>query len=205
VTIDEGYTKFVCDWQRCKPPQLEDLSQLCVWRRPLFEAGLIGIYGEHGIGFGNISARIGSGSEFLISGTQTGHIADAGAEHFSLVTHVDAQRNSVRCRGPVQASSESMTHAALYGIAEGINAVVHIHSDALWNIHIGVLPTTSQDIAYGTPDMAAEFERIYRETSFSKVGIAVMGGHESGLISIGRNLEEAAMRILTLQDSLQAN
>jgi hypothetical protein len=53
--------------------------------------------------------------------------------------------------------------------------------------------------------MAAEFERIYRETSFSKVGIAVMGGHESGLISIGRNLEEAAMRILTLQDSLQAN
>jgi ribulose-5-phosphate 4-epimerase/fuculose-1-phosphate aldolase len=205
VTIDEGYTKFVCDWHYCNLPPFDELAELRRWRRPLFEAGLIGIYEEHGIGFGNISARIGSGSEFLISGTQTGHIADVGAEHFALVTDVDTKRNSVRCRGRVQASSESMTHAILYGTSAGINAVVHVHSDTLWNIHLGVLPTTSQGIAYGTPEMAAEFERLYSETSFNMVGIAVMGGHESGLISIGRNLEEAAMRILTLQDSLQAN
>ena len=204
MTIDEGYTKFVCDWHRCTLPPLDELAEICRWRKPLFDAGLIGIYEEHGIGFGNISVRIGSGSEFLISGTQTGHIADVGAGHFSLVTEVDTERNSVRCRGPVQASSESLTHAALYGTAADINAVVHVHSEILWNIHKGVLPTTSQDIAYGTPEMAAEFERLYRDTVFRTDGIAVMGGHESGLISIGRNPGEAAMRILALQDSLQA-
>jgi ribulose-5-phosphate 4-epimerase/fuculose-1-phosphate aldolase len=204
VTIDEGYTKFTCDWHRCELPACNELDVLRHWRRPLFDAGLIGFYEEHEVGFGNISVRIGTGNEFLISGTQTGHIANAGADHFALVTDVDVNRNSVRCRGPVQASSESMTHAALYGITASINAVVHVHSEVLWNTYIGTLPTTSQDIAYGTPEMAAEFERIYRETVFGTAGIAVMSGHESGLISIGKSLEEAAMRVLTLQDGLQA-
>lgn len=204
MTIDEGYTKFYCDWTRCELPAYDTIAELCRWRRTLYDAGLIGFYEEHGIGFGNISVRAGVGSEFLISGTQTGHIAEVGAEHFSLVTSADPTRNSVRCRGPVQASSESMTHAALYRIDPRINAVVHVHSDTLWHCHLHVLPTTSQDIAYGTPEMAAEFNRIYRETVFKTAGIAVMGGHDSGLISIGEDLANAAMRILTLQDGLQA-
>lgn len=203
MTIDEGYTKFSCDWTRGDLPAYAEIVELCHWRRILFDAGLIGFYEEHGVGFGNISVRVGTGSEFLISGTQTGHIADAGAEHFALVTGDDPTQNSVSCRGPIQASSESMTHAALYRIDPRINAVVHVHSDALWTCHLNVLPTTSKDIAYGTPEMAIEFGRIYRETVFKTAGVAVMGGHDSGLVSIGGNLAEAAKRILTLQDGLQ--
>ena len=203
MTIDEGYTKFTCDWTRAELPPYKETAELCRWRKLLFDAGLIGHYKEHDIGFGNISVRVGDGQTFLISGTQTGHVADVNEKHFALVTETNPARNRVTCLGPVQASSESMTHAALYQIDPLINAVVHVHSDVLWNCHLGVLPTTSADIAYGTPEMAAEFGRLYNETVFRTGGIAVMGGHDAGLVSIGRNLAEAAMRILDLQARFQ--
>ena len=204
MTIDEGYTKFACDWTRGKLPAFDGMAELRRWRRVLVDAGLIGYYEEHQVGFGNISVRVDAGPSFLISGTQTGHLADVDERHFALVTEVDTARNRVHCRGPVQASSESMTHAALYQIDAHINAVVHVHSDVLWNCHLGLLPTTSQDIAYGTPDMADEFARLYNETAFRSGGVAVMGGHEAGLVSIGRNLPEATLRILDLQQGLRA-
>jgi ribulose-5-phosphate 4-epimerase/fuculose-1-phosphate aldolase len=92
-----------------------------------------------------------------------------------------------------------MTHAELYRIDPRINAVVHVHSERLWNALLDVLPTTSRDTAYGTPAMAAEFSRIHRYPAFKSSGVAVMGGHEAGLIGVGRSLEEAANRILGLQ------
>ncbi len=46
--------------------------------------------------------------------------------------------------------------------------------------------------------MAAEFARLYRDTGFAVDGVAVMAGHEEGLISIGTTIEEAASRILAL-------
>jgi hypothetical protein len=46
--------------------------------------------------------------------------------------------------------------------------------------------------------MAREFSRLYSDTAFSAEGIAVMAGHEEGLVSIGRTLEEASNRILAL-------
>lgn len=205
MTIDEGYTKFVCEWSRSELPAFDELTELCRWRNALFDAGLIGHYKEHDIGFGNISVRLDGGCTFLISGTQTGHIANVDERHFALVTQVDVARNRVRCEGPVQASSESMTHAALYEIDSRIHAVVHVHSDVLWNCHLDVLPTTSSDIAYGTPGMADEFASLYRETCFSTGGIAVMGGHDAGLVSIGQTLAEAALRILDLQQNMRAD
>jgi len=203
VTIDEGYTKFACEWHRCVLPAYDELNELRRWRKPLFEAGLIGIYEELGIGFGNISMRIGSSSDFLISGTQTGHLEEVDARHFAVVTDVDPGRNRVCCRGEVQASSESMTHDALYRMDPGVIAVVHVHSDALWRKLRGVIPTTDADIAYGTAAMAAEFARIHGDPEFRRSGVAVMGGHDAGLISIGRTMEEAASRILTLQKAQQ--
>jgi len=201
VTIDEGYTKFVCDWTECALPDLAEIAELCRWRKPLFDAGLIGVYEDIGIGFGNISVRIGRSPDFLISGTQTGHLHELAAEHFALVTQADFDRNRVSCSGPIQASSESMTHAALYRIDESIGAVVHVHSEQLWRRLKGSIPTTSEDVAYGTPEMAREFARIYRVSDFSSSGIAVMGGHAEGIVSIGSSLAVAATRILELQNS----
>lgn len=193
--IDEGYIKFRMDWTACGQLEIPEVSVLNRWRRPLVEAGLIGHYAELDVGYGNLSCRIDA-SSFLISGTQTGHLLDLDARHFALVSGVDIDSNRVVCRGPLAASSESMTHATIYDLDEAIGAVVHVHSDELWAQLKNDRPTTNGNIAYGTPDMAREFIRLYQDTDFHSAGIAVMGGHQSGLVSIGGTLEEAANRIL---------
>jgi ribulose-5-phosphate 4-epimerase/fuculose-1-phosphate aldolase len=199
--IDEGYTKFVVDWTRTPPLEQDAVAELIRWRKPLYEAELIGQYEGIGIGFGNISVRTSADGQFIISGTQTGHLADLGSEHFAQVTKFDLGANSVTCSGPVQASSESMTHATIYSLDPSINAVVHIHSAYLWVRLSDSLPATDAEVAYGTPEMAEEFERLYRNTEFPTTGVAVMAGHEEGLISIGQSLQEAANRVLALVSS----
>lgn len=199
--IDEGYTKFVVDWTRAPPLALAAVADLIHWRRPLYAAGLIGLYEDIGIGFGNISVRTSANGQFIISGTQTGHLADLSNEHFALVTNFDLTANSVTCSGPIQASSESMTHATIYSLNASINAVVHIHSSEIWVRLSDSLPATDAEVAYGTPEMAEEFERLYCNTKFPTTGVAVMAGHEDGLISIGQSLQEAATRALALVSS----
>jgi L-ribulose-5-phosphate 4-epimerase len=202
VTIDEGYTKFICDWTECDLPEFKETAELCRWRRSLHDAGLIGIYANVAIGFGNISMRVGSGPEFLVSGTQTGHLREVGPQHFALVTNADPKRNQVSCSGAVQASSESMTHAALYQTDSTIAAVVHVHSKRMWQLLRDRIPTTDNAVAYGTPEMAKEFARLWHESDLPTTGIAVMGGHEEGLVSIGETMATAATRILDLQHRL---
>ena len=199
--IDEGYTKFVVDWTRTSPLEHVAVADLIHWRRPLYAAGLIGQYEDVGIGFGNISVRTSADGQFIISGTQTGHLADLGSEHFAQVTEFNLGANSVTCSGPVQASSESMTHATIYSLDASINAVVHIHSSEMWVRLRDSLPATRAEVAYGTPEMAEEFERLYRNTEFPTTGVAIMAGHEEGLISIGQSLQEAATRVLALVSS----
>jgi L-ribulose-5-phosphate 4-epimerase len=197
MTMDEGYIKFESRWVPGPAPDNAAVALLESWRRPLFDAGLVGQYEDLGIGYGNISIRYGTGC-FVISGTQTGHLRETTAEHYALVTAYDIERNQVSSTGQAEASSESLTHAALYGLDDAIGAVVHVHSKQLWDSMRGKLPTTSPDIGYGTPAMAREFERLFHETEFAKKGVAVMGGHEDGLVSYGKTLEEAARRILSL-------
>jgi len=89
-----------------------------------------------------------------------------------------------------------MTHAAIYALGDAIGAVVHVHSEELWQSSLGKLPTTDPDVAYGTPDMARELDRLYRMGGFKEAGVAVLAGHDEGLISFGTTLEEAANRVL---------
>ena len=203
MTLDEGYIKYESRWTPGPATHVTAARDLDCWRRPLYEAGLIGEYEEHGVGYGNISVRRGSSGLFLISGTQTGHLPVTDESHYSLVTDCDIRSNIVRCSGPIQASSEAMTHASIYALGDAIGAVVHVHSPELWQRHLGELPTTSPDIAYGTPDMAEELDRLYRMEGLRESGVAVMAGHEDGLISFGTTIEEAAFRMLDLLPPLR--
>ena len=131
------------------------------------------------------------------------------------MTKADIAGNAVWSVGPTRASSESLTHAAIYQLSSEINAVVHVHDAKLWKHYLDVLPTTDNRVSYGTPDMAAEFERLWSGStcrdsfhgsfqdsfhgSFQDRGLAIMGGHEEGIVSIGRDLAEAAQRILALK------
>ncbi len=199
--VDEGYIKYDAEWQVGPPPDAALVADLERWRAPLYEAGLIGYDDELRVGFGNLSARAREGGLFVISGTQTGHLDTTSGEHYALVTDVDLDANRVSSVGPVAASSEAMTHAALYALGVNIAAVVHVHSRALWDRYRGVLPTTAEDVAYGTPGMAREFGRLWRRSGFRESGIAVMAGHADGLLSIGASLEEAAGRMLKLNSA----
>lgn len=196
--IDEGYIKFDCEWTKGPPLDDSEIAELNRWRRPLFDAGLLGQYEDSGIGFGNISMRCGPDPQFVISGTQTGHLADLTGAHYARVTAYDIRDNRVACWGPVRASSESLTHAAIYELDPDIRAIAHVHSDALWRALRDKIPTTSPTVAYGTPEMAEEFRRLYHDTDFASSEMAVMGGHDGGLISIGHDMAKAASRFLEI-------
>ena len=199
MTIDEGYVKYQSLWTQAPVPHAAAAEELDSWRQPLYAAGLIGEYEEHGIGYGNISVRCGEPGQFMISGTQTGHLATTDKSHYALVTSWNVHSNLVCCVGLVQASSEAMTHAASYQLDQHIGAIVHVHSADLWSRFINSLPTTAPDVPYGTPAMANEFRRLYLDTDFRKTQLAVMGGHEEGIVSIGTTLKQAAERILQLR------
>jgi ribulose-5-phosphate 4-epimerase/fuculose-1-phosphate aldolase len=207
VSIDEGYIKYISHWTDDALPHPEFVAELERWRAPLHAAGLIGHYDRLDVGFGNLSIRAASPEQFIISGTQTGHIARTSAAHYALVTKADIGGNVVWCVGPVRASSEALTHAALYRLSDEINAVVHVHDAELWAHYRELLPTTDATVKYGTPDMAAEFERLWSRStlrdSFRERGLAIMGGHEEGIVSIGRDLAEAAQRILALKAAFE--
>ena len=193
--IDEGYIKYRCAWHEAPALPEELVAELNDWRNRLYDAGLVGYYEQHGVGYGNVSMRDRAG--FIISGTQTGHIPRTDASHYARVTDCDIDGNRVVCEGPLKASSEALTNAAIYNLDSGIGAVVHVHDPGLWRSLIDRVPTTSPDVSFGTPEMAKEFSRLYRETELARDGIAVMAGHEDGLVSFGRDMEEAARRILS--------
>ena len=94
------------------------------------------------------------------------------------------------------ASSESLTHAAVYEADKTVQAVIHIHSPKLWNKLKNKAPTTRKTVPYGTIAMAKEINRLFKETPAKNKKILVMGGHEPGLLSFGTTLNQAKKTLL---------
>lgn len=194
----EGSLKFSC---HLTPGEIEIpvelFDSLNHWRQVLWEKRLIGIYPD-GIGYGNISVRISGSDTFCISGTATGGLPELTRNHYAIVERCDPDRNTVWCSGAINASAESMSHSAIYSSNPEIDAVVHIHNRLLWEKYLGVLPTTSPEVEYGTPAMAAEITRILSQPATLQKRVIIMGGHEEGIIAFGNTMEEAAKSILML-------
>ena len=190
--IDEGYIKYQCYWQQEASVAQGEIEELNHWRSKLYQLGLIGQY-ANGIGFGNLSRRLNLDKQFLVTGTQTGAIAELAPRHYTKVVDFDYRQNYVRCVGEIKASSESLTHGALYAANPDIKAVIHVHSLSLWQKLLNQVPTTHPECAYGTPEMAAEIIRLSQETKESEQPqqIIVMSGHEEGIITYGQDLDEA--------------
>jgi len=188
--MNEGIIKFRCEWVRKDPLPASAVREMNRWRGVLFEKGMIGA-GQDGIGFGNISVRLPGAGGFIVSGSQTGSIGNAGPEHYTAVTDYSIERNFVYCEGPAQASSESLTHAAFYEIDPAVQAVVHVHHGELWRVLKNRVPTTSAEVEYGTPAMAAEVRRLFEASDLRTRRIMVMAGHEEGIVSFGADLEQA--------------
>lgn len=195
---ETGSIKYECTWEKANPVDQALVEELNVCRAKLYRLGFIGVYPNH-IGYGNISIRL-EGKLFLITGTSTGHLELLTNEHYTNVTGYNFAENRLTCRGPVKASAESLTHAAVYESDDDIHAVIHIHSKILWDKLKDTVPTSSADVPYGTPRMALEIHRLFRETDVKSKKIIVMGGHEEGIISFGADLEEARRVIMGYWD-----
>ncbi len=192
--MDEGYIKYQCNWIKTDFIQPEQIEVINKWRTVLFDEGYIGMY-ENGIGFGNISIRVDE-NLFLVSGSATGGIRELTAEHYALVTDYNFALNQLTCKGMTMASSESLTHAAIYDCSKETNAVIHVHHKEKWTSLLHRVATTNPAIAYGTTEMAYAIQDLISGNKIGDHKIIAMGGHEEGLISFGRTLEEAALTIL---------
>jgi ribulose-5-phosphate 4-epimerase/fuculose-1-phosphate aldolase len=203
--MDDGYIKFNCDWQKAEPVSIDRLVEINKWRDKLYSLGLVGAYDTEpnkGIGFGNISIR-SKGNTFIITGSATGNFDNLSQDHYVLVTDYSFEKNSLTCKGPIKASSESLSHAVIYECSPKTNAVIHIHNIGLWKKLINKVPTTHKDVAYGTPAMANEIRRLFSESNVSREKILVMAGHEEGIITFGKTLDEAGKILLNKYNSFK--
>lgn len=187
--------KFNCHWSKTKPLNIELIRELNIWRDKLYQLGLLGV-DKDGIGYGNISIRFQQ--EFIISGAATGRLKKLTAKHYTRVTDYNLSTNSLTTMGPIKASSESLTHAAIYEQDKNIQAVVHIHHLNLWEKLLNKIPTTSAHVEYGTVAMAMEIKRLFKETDLVNKKILAMAGHREGIISFGKDIQEAGQIFVDL-------
>lgn len=190
---DEGYVKYHAEHTRAPAPRHPLLAELDAARTELHDLGLVGIY-ANGIGFGNLSFRT-KGNRFVISGTGTGAKRILGESGYCLVTAFDADKNRVECEGPIRASSEAMTHGAVYAENPRVQCVIHVHSRALFDSLLARgWPHTPENAAYGTPAMAMAIAELVRNTPEDQA-LFVLAGHDEGLVAYGPSIEKT-MRLL---------
>ncbi len=196
--MNEGRIKFDCEWVEAAPVAEAKLGKLREWKKRLHGMGFIGEYrqGElRDVGFGNISIRDGDG--FIITGAGTGGIAHLTSGHCVRVAAVDLGRNWVQCVGPIRASSESLTHAAIYDSDSNIAGVIHVHKLSLWRKLLRMKsPATSKEAPYGSPELAREIARLFRDADVRKNGIIALEGHEGGIVTFGQDLDQAGEALL---------
>jgi hypothetical protein len=201
----EGLIKYQLTYTQSPALQNNQLAEINAWRDMLYAQQLIGQdpnrYG--GYGFGNISQRLPPFEEpihhrrFVISGTQTGHLANLTPDHYTLVLECDPDRNIIVASGPIRPSSESLTHGTLYDLDDSLRFVMHAHSPEIWQQAPKLnIPITLEQVPYGSPEMAEEVRRLFRETDVRDRRIFSMGGHEDGIVSFGRTAEEAGTALL---------
>ncbi len=188
--MDEGYIKFDSHWKKAPPLPEAEIAELNTYRQRLYEQGLIGAY-DNGIGYGNISRRYGDSGQFIISGSATGNLEELTAKHYALVTKVEARQNRIWGEGPVAASSEAMSHAAIYRECPWVHGVIHVHHAGLWASLLHKAPTTAKKARYGSPEMVDSIIQLMRETRLEELKIFVMEGHQEGIFTFGHSLKEA--------------
>ena len=206
----EGVIKFHLDFREGPAPAERLLLELNAWRTRFLELGLIGQDPERyeGYGFGNLSRRLPDQWEnaFLISGTQTGHLKEMQANHYTTVLHCSPAKNQLQATGQIKPSSEALSHGILYQKHPAIHWVMHLHSPDIFKHYRSLaLPCSAPSAAYGTPEMASAIEVLAKERENSHPSLLVMGGHQDGILAYGSDAEATGdLVIRTLSSALQS-
>ena len=187
---ETGSVKFTCQQVPIGISRFAGFAELKRYRRKLLALGMIGVDAS-GVGFGNLSIRNGATSRFYITGSATAGISELMPTDCAKVVAYDFARNWLQCEGPTVASSESLTHAAVYESDPTARAVIHCHDMKLWAALLDKAPTTPKRVEYGTSEMAHAVRRLFEDTDVEKRKIFVMAAHAGGLVTFGRDLQEA--------------
>ncbi|MEL7341184.1 MAG: class II aldolase/adducin family protein [Bacteroidota bacterium] len=188
--MDEGYIKYQLHWQKKNAFPKSCWQELAHYRQFFYRENLIGWDDELGVGFGNLSLKTRQTDVgFFISGTQTGGLSNLDQRHFCRVERYDIATNQLWCSGPIKASSESLTHAAVYEANPHYQAVVHVHHKGMWEYFFEHLPTTSIHAAYGTPEMARAIQECVLPGHNPTPQLVIMGGHQDGILAFGIDME----------------
>jgi len=185
-----SYVKFTHDRIGAEIGQFDQLADLNACRRKLLDQHLLGVY-ANGVGFGNVSVRDGLTRNFYITGSATGGLSELTPTDCVRVVAYDFARNWLCYEGAAIPSSESLTHAAIYESDPSTSAVIHCHDSVLWRALLDRVPTSSKAVTYGTPEMAYEIMRLFKTSDVQSREILVMAGHEGGMVSFGKNLQDA--------------
>lgn len=207
----EGIIKFQLDFEDGPAPPADRLNELNAWRSVFQPLGLIGQDAVRyaGYGFGNLSRRLPDSTEpaFLISGTQTGHLAQLQPEDYATVLWCDPAANQLTAKGRIKPSSEALSHGILYRCDPTIHWVMHLHAPAIFlRRHALGLPATDPAAAYGTPEMAAEIQKLALKRAKAAPGLLVMTGHEDGILAFGPTAAATGCLVIaTIAVALQVN
>lgn len=188
--IKEGYIKFAVHLNEMDIVLPETLSELNAVRSTLHDKGMIGVL-PVGIGFGNVSVKPLGSDHFFISGSATGGKRILEPEDYCRVDRCSAARNEVFCSGRIRASSETLSHDAVYHAKASVGCVIHIHHKAFFKklLAAQTIPATSKEAEFGTPEMAEEIQQLVKAHT-APTGILVMTGHEDGIIAWGSTVSE---------------
>lgn len=195
----EGVIKYQLTHRQAATSPDWPLATMNSWRCLLYKLELIGQHPTRymGYGYGNISQRY-TGEQFIISGTQTGGLAELSAAHYCVVEKADTNSNSLHSSGPCKPSSEALSHASVYQQDPAIQCVIHVHSPEIWHATKALkLAHTPLDIAYGTPEMAFAIGELCHSEVVKQRALFTLLGHEDGVIAFGQSFPQAACTLIT--------
>ena len=192
----DGVIKYHVSHTQVPTPAFAAFPDLEALRCRLFALGLIGETAD-GIGYGNLSFRNMGERSFTITATQTGKQPKLKPAEYIRITDYNFETFTVFSEGMFKPSSEALSHAMIYEVHPDIQAVIHIHSSALWKMMItnNTLATTAE---YGTAEMVSEIATLYQSHNPFEHNAFVMKGHEDGIITFGRDIEEANIHLFNI-------
>lgn len=191
------------------PLTFDEIAQVEKWREKLFEHHLIGFDSKNQVGFGNISIKAHFEKyppthcpQFIISGSQTGHISQLTPNEYVRILDYNLDQFSLVHSGLIDASSESLTHASIYSAHSKIGAVIHSHHAKLWNaLILSEYDCISKEIEYGTPELAKAVKKIIK----SSCGTFVTKGHEDGIFVYAESIDLAGEIMMKLFHEFVSN
>ena len=185
------YVKFTYQRARAEIAPFDALAELNACRRKLLEQRLMGV-DSNGVGFGNLSVRDGVSRNFYITGSATGGLPELTPTDCVRVVAYDFAKNWLRYEGAAVPSSESLTHAAIYESDPTISAVDSLSRlgfvGGRFSIALRQLrrPLLTARRKWRTKSCVCSTISDVRSRK-----ILVMAGHEGGIVTFGKNLEDA--------------